>query len=88
MLIGQPELRDLLDQPRLRQLRQRITVRYHLGPLSREETERYIRYRLLVAGANSRPTFTRWALAGIHRYAGGVPIDTLLYFDIIIQKTG
>jgi general secretion pathway protein A len=73
VLIGQPELRGLLDQPRLRQLRQRITVRYHLGPLSREETERYIRYRLLVAGANSRPTFTRWALAGIHRYAGGVP---------------
>jgi general secretion pathway protein A len=73
VLIGQPELRALLDQRRLRQLRQRITVRYHLGPLSREETERYIRYRLLVAGANSRPTFTRRALAGIHRYAGGVP---------------
>jgi general secretion pathway protein A len=73
VLIGQPELREMLDQRRLRQLRQRITVRYHLGSLSREETERYIRYRLLVAGANSRPTFSRWALAGIHRYAGGVP---------------
>lgn len=73
VLIGQPELRDLLDQRRLRQLRQRITVRYHLGPLSFEETERYIRYRLLVAGANSRPTFSRWALWRIHRYARGVP---------------
>jgi len=73
VLIGQPELREMLDQRRLRQLRQRITVRYHLGPLSREETERYIRYRLLVAGANSRPTFSRRALGCIHRYAGGVP---------------
>lgn len=73
VLIGQPELREMLDQRGLRQLRQRITVRYHLGPLSREETERYIRYRLLIAGANSRPTFSRWALGSIHRYAGGVP---------------
>lgn len=73
VLIGQPELRGLLDQRRLRQLRQRITVRYHLGPLSFEETERYIRYRLLVAGANSRPAFSRWALRRIHLYARGVP---------------
>ena len=73
VLIGQPELREMLDQRRLRQLRQRITVRYHLGSLSREETERYIRYRLLIAGANSRPTLSRWALGCIHRYSGGVP---------------
>lgn len=73
VLIGQPELRELLDQRRLRQLRQRITVRYHLGPLDREDSERYLRYRLLIAGANSRPTFSRWALTRIHRYSGGVP---------------
>jgi len=72
-LVGQPELRDKLDQRGLRQLRQRITVRYHLTPLSPEETEGYIRFRLQVAGADGRPTFTRWALRSIHRYAGGVP---------------
>jgi len=72
-LVGQPELRDLLNKRGLRQLRQRITVRYHLGPLSREETEQYIRHRLGVAGANSRPSFSRWAVRRVHRYAGGVP---------------
>jgi general secretion pathway protein A len=73
VLIGQPELRDLLDERRLRQLRQRITVRYHLQPLTRGETERYIHFRLQVAGANSRPTFSRWAVRSIHGYSGGIP---------------
>jgi general secretion pathway protein A len=73
VLIGQPELRAKLADPSLRQLRQRITVRYHLGPIGREETEAYIRHRLHVAGADGRPTFSRWALRAIHRYSGGVP---------------
>jgi general secretion pathway protein A len=73
VLIGQPELRDLLDQRHLRQLRQRITIRYHLAPLSRDETEYYIQHRLHVAGGNGRPSFTRWAIRAVHRYAGGVP---------------
>ncbi|HEY7863032.1 MAG TPA: AAA family ATPase [Thermoanaerobaculia bacterium] len=74
VLIGQPELRQKLDAPGLRQLRQRITVRYHLDPLSREETGRYIRHRLRVAGAqDGRPSFTPWAIREIHRYSGGVP---------------
>ncbi len=73
VLIGQPELRDLLDHPSLRQLRQRITVRYHLQGLSSEETGRYIDHRLRIAGANSRPTFNRWALRRIHRYSRGIP---------------
>ncbi len=74
VLIGQPELREKLNAKGLRQLRQRITVRYHLSPLSREETERYIFHRLRVAGSNGgRPTFTRWALRAIHRYSRGVP---------------
>jgi len=72
-LVGQPELRDMLNQRGLRQLRQRITVRYHLPPLSAAETAEYIHYRLHVAGGNSRPTFSRWALRRIHRYSGGVP---------------
>jgi general secretion pathway protein A len=72
-LIGQPELRDLLDRRSLRQLRQRITVRYHLTSLSSSETEYYIRYRLHVVGSNSSPTFSRGALRRIYRYSGGVP---------------
>jgi general secretion pathway protein A len=72
-LVGQPELRDMLDQRGLRQLRQRITVRYHLPPLSLADTEHYIRFRLQVAGADGRPTFNRWAIRSIHRYSRGVP---------------
>jgi general secretion pathway protein A len=73
VLLGQPELRDKLNDSRLRQLRQRITVRYHLAPLDRRETEQYIQHRLQVVGANGRPSFSRWAVGGIHRYSGGVP---------------
>jgi len=73
VLIGQPELRAKLDRPELRQLRQRILVRYHLGPLDRDETEAYIVHRLSVAGSNGRPTFTRAAIRAIHRAARGVP---------------
>jgi general secretion pathway protein A len=73
VLIGQPELRDKLDDRSLRQLRQRITVRYHLEPLSRLETDYYIRHRLQVAGANSLPTFSRWAIWRIYRYSQGIP---------------
>lgn len=73
VLIGQPELRKLLDRDDLRQLRQRITVRYHLLPLSAAETATYIQHRLHVVGANSRPAFARSAIRKIHRYSGGVP---------------
>jgi general secretion pathway protein A len=73
VLIGQPELRGRLDRTKMRQLRQRITVRYHLGPIGRQETKAYILHRLLIAGSNGRPTFTVPALWSIHRYARGVP---------------
>jgi len=73
VLIGQPELRDMLESRRLRQLRQRITVRYHLRPLTRLETEYYIQHRLHVAGGNGRPGFSRWAIRAVYRYSGGVP---------------
>ena len=72
ILIGQPELRDLLDRTELRQLAQRITGRYHLEPLSREETKGYVRHRLKVAGAAGE-IFPPAALAEIHRLAGGIP---------------
>jgi general secretion pathway protein A len=73
VLLGQPELRDKLNEPNLRQLRQRITVRYHLTPLSRSEVDYYIRHRLQVAGGNGRPELTPWAVRWVHRYSGGIP---------------
>jgi general secretion pathway protein A len=72
ILIGQPELRELLDRTELRQLAQRITGRYHLEPLSREETRGYVRHRLRVAGAAGE-IFTSSALAEVHRLAAGIP---------------
>lgn len=73
VLMGQPELRDRLNAPHLRQLRQRITVRYHLRPLSRLEVGRYIQHRLQISGANGAPYFTAGALWRIHRYSKGIP---------------
>jgi general secretion pathway protein A len=72
ILIGQPELRELLDRTELRQLAQRITGRYHLEPLSQEETRGYVRHRLRVAGA-AEEIFTASALTEVHRLAGGIP---------------
>jgi len=72
ILIGQPELRELLGRTELRQLAQRITGRYHLNPLSQEESAAYVRYRLAVAGATS-DIFTPFALREVHRLSGGVP---------------
>jgi general secretion pathway protein A len=72
ILIGQPELRELLDRTDLRQLAQRITGRYHLKPLSREETKGYVRHRLRVAGA-TEDFFTPGALVELHRLSLGIP---------------
>jgi general secretion pathway protein A len=72
ILIGQPELRELLDRNDLRQLAQRITGRYHLNPLSRDETHGYVRHRLRVAGAVGE-IFTTGALHEVHRLAAGIP---------------
>ncbi len=73
VLLGQPELRDRLNSHRLRQLRQRITVRYHLKPLTRFEVDQYIQHRLELAGAKGVPSFTRPALWRIFLYSGGIP---------------
>jgi general secretion pathway protein A len=72
ILIGQPELRTLLDQPDLRQLAQRITGRYHLNPLSAAESAGYVKHRMRVAGATAE-VFTPSALREIHRLSGGIP---------------
>lgn len=73
VLMGQPELRDRLNNPRLKQLRQRITVRYHLPALQFPELSRYVQHRLGVAGSKGPPYFTTPALWRIHRYSQGVP---------------
>ena len=73
VLMGQPELRDRLNNPKLRQLRQRITVRYHLPPLSRYEVNHYIQHRLQVAGAKGAPYFTQPALWRVYSYSQGIP---------------
>jgi general secretion pathway protein A len=72
ILIGQPELRELLARNELRQLAQRITGRYHLSPLSAEETTAYVRHRLRVAGATA-DIFNRFSLEEIYRLSAGVP---------------
>jgi len=72
ILIGQPELRELLGSHELRQLAQRVTGRYHLHPLSNEETAAYVRHRLRVAGATS-DVFTGPALREVYRLSVGVP---------------
>ncbi|MGC8744745.1 MAG: ExeA family protein [Verrucomicrobiia bacterium] len=73
ILMGQPELKQRLNDPELRQLRQRITVRFHLKPLTFFEVGQYIQHRLSVAGVNGAPYFTRPALWRIYRYSRGIP---------------
>jgi general secretion pathway protein A len=71
-LIGQPELRRLLERDALRQINQRVTARFHLRPFTLEETGDYIRHRVAVAGVD-RPLFTAAAIRRIYRFSGGVP---------------
>jgi general secretion pathway protein A len=73
VLMGQPELRDRLNNHALRQLRQRITVRYHLRPLHYGEVSQYVRHRIHVSGGNGTPSFTPAALWRIHHYSKGIP---------------
>jgi general secretion pathway protein A len=73
VLAGQPELRAKLEQPELRQLRQRIGIRYHLDPLSPGETGEYIRHRLHVAGAKDDRIFDASAVDAVYDYSQGIP---------------
>lgn len=73
ILVGQPELRHKLNSPRLRQLRQRIAVRYHIHPLDRDEVKEYICHRLSVAGSVGDIMFQDKAIDYIYGYSGGVP---------------
>ncbi len=72
VMLGQPELRELLARPELRQLSQRITARYHLGPLERGEVSAYINHRLAVAG-HRKKLFNDQTIGLVYRYTGGIP---------------
>jgi general secretion pathway protein A len=73
VLVGQPDLRDTLERPSLEQLRQRVTVRYHLDRLDQHETEQYINHRLKRAATAAALTFPRDVTNAIHVRSGGVP---------------
>ena len=73
VLIGQPELREMLARPELEQLAQRVIARFHLGALSQAETAQYIRHRLSVAGLRGALPFDQAAWQRIHQIARGIP---------------
>lgn len=78
-LIGQPEFRKVLLSPQMKQLQQRVTAAYHLGPLGREETASYIFHRLSTVGWRADPVFSQGAIEEIFLHTAGVPrrINTL-----------
>ncbi len=73
ILVGQPELKEKLASAELKQLRQRIAIRYHIYPLSRHEVEGYISHRLNVAGCNNGGIFHKDAFEEIFKFSGGIP---------------
>jgi general secretion pathway protein A len=73
ILVGQPQLNEILDHPDMDQLRQRVKLRYHLRALNDEEIFAYIRHRLGVAGAADRMLFQAETLPSIVKYTGGIP---------------
>ena len=94
ILVGQPELREKLNSPSLRQLRQRIAVRYHIEALNQEEVPLYIAHRLRMAGSTNgaTPIFDEKALKEICKYSGGIPrlinivCDKALLLGYVLEK--
>ena len=73
VLVGQPELKEKLASKELEQLRQRISIRYHIGPLGQDEVRGYITHRLKIAGGNDRGFFDENAMSEIFKYSRGIP---------------
>lgn len=73
VLFGQPELNRKLELEQIRQLAQRITFHYHLGPLSRDDLDYYVAHRLRVAGFTGARLFSRAAIRRLYKASGGVP---------------
>jgi general secretion pathway protein A len=89
VLVGQPELNITLSRPELEQLRQRITVCTHISPLTREETDSYIKYRLRVAGNEEAVTFEEGVTDAIYYFSKGIPrlINILCDFSLLTAFT-
>jgi general secretion pathway protein A len=79
ILAGQPELRETLDSEGLKQLVQRVRLRFHIGPLDRRESQEYVERRLSVAGREKADLFANDSFEAVYRYSGGIPrlINTL-----------
>jgi len=78
-LVGQPELRTIMQGPQMQQLRQRVMASYHLGPMDKAETQAYIEHRLRHVGWRDDPTFENGAFEAIFAFSAGIPrqINTL-----------
>jgi general secretion pathway protein A len=85
ILVGQPELREKLATPHMRQLEQRIAVRFHIQALTRTETEQYITHRMSVAGAAHTVVWSRRALWLIHYHTEGIPRRINLLCDRLLM---
>ena len=92
ILVGQPELRDMMRTPQLRQFAQRIGTDYHIGNLSEPETHSYVGHRLTVAGATRPDLFTPTAVRLVHASSSGIPrlvnqlCDTALVYGYAEQR--
>jgi general secretion pathway protein A len=85
ILVGQPQLNELLDAPELEQLLQRVRLRFHIKALSEQDTQDYVNHRLKVAGAQRTDIFATEAIPVIFKYAGGIPrlVNTLCDTSLI-----
>jgi len=72
-LVGHPEFREILQNEKMQQLKQRVTATCHIGPMDLEETQGYIEHRLKCAGSTGRPSFDKAAFDGIFKASGGIP---------------
>jgi general secretion pathway protein A len=87
ILVGQPQLNEVLENPLLEQLEQRIRLRYHLRPLNLDETGDYMRHRLEVAGWNRGELFSPEVISHIYQYTGGVPRLVNVLCDTVLLAT-
>ncbi len=87
LLLGQPELRDIMQRADMTQFRQRIVASYHLGPLTASETKRYIGYRLKKVGWKGSPRFSSNVLGRIHEISGGIPRQINALCDRLLLTT-
>ena len=83
-LLGQPEFRQIMQQPEMRQLRQRVIASYHLGPLGAEETRAYVEHRLGLVGWQADPTFDDAAYEAIHHATEGIPRQINVLCDRVL----